>query len=227
MADDNSAELTLEEQELLDEFNSSDPDSEEQRVDEADEDNEEGQEDPKGQLSNKFQTKTSQKLSLVSELATFLLDDNKIKELQQRKPELAERLKRDSKFSHLFSESKADKPAQENEINDRIAEALRNVEVNGTKLPLSDIDDAMRNPEFMKRATALIKGGSDRFEAVEYSLSKAYGVKNKRTPSVLNMTSSEDIPYTKSLPKLTAEEKQLAKIYGVDEEALAKSKLSE
>lgn len=226
MADDNSTVLDSEEQDFLDEFNSSDPDSQEQRVDEADEDDNDSLEDPKGQLSNKFQTKTSQKLSLVSELATFLLDDNKIKELQQRKPELAERLKRDNKFSHLFSESSPGKQVEDTEIKDRIAEALRNVEVNGTKLPASDIDDAMRNPEFMKRASALMKGGADRFEAVEYSLSKAYGVKNKRIPSVLN-ASSEEIPYSKALPKLTADEKQFAQIYGVSEEEIAKAKAQE
>jgi hypothetical protein len=226
MADDNSTALTEEEKSILEEYNATDPDSEEQQVDEADEDNEDSQEDPQGQLSNKFQTKTSQKLSELSELATFLLDETKIKELEQRKPELAERLKRNSKFSHLF-EGKSEVTRETNDDSkDKISETLRNIEINGTKLPSSDIEDALRKPEFMRRAAALIKSGEDRFAAVEYALSKAYGVKHNRAPSVLNRA-SEEIPYSSALPKLSKEEKQLASIYGLTEEELSKAKLTD
>lgn len=224
MADENSAALTEEEQSILDEYNVTDPDSEEQQVYEADEDNDDSQKDPEGQLSNKFQTKTSQKLSQMSELVTFLLDENKIKEIQQRKPELAERLKRDNKFSHLFEQKVDD--ATPSDVEDKVAETLRSIEINGKKLPISDIERAKSNPEFMKRFSALYKGGADRFEAAEYALSKAFNVTNSRTPSVLTQN-SEDVPYKQALPKLSAEEKQIAAIYNISEEELAKAKAND
>lgn len=212
---------------VLDPLDTTESDSMEQRVDEAEDDNDDSLKDPEGQLSNKFLTKTSQKLSVLTKLVTKLLDEDKIKQLQDSDPALAESLKKDNKFSHLFSVSEKADVAADPQDNALLMRALDDIKINGNKLPLSDIQKLQSNQAFMRTYSALVSGGTPVSEAVKISLSSTYpSAKIGKVPSVLNQA-SEAVPYQQALPKLTLDEKRLAKKFGISEEDMAKAKLED
>ncbi len=218
MANENS---NAAEESLLDDSPVTESDSMEQQIDEAGESS--------SDVDNKFVTKTTQKLGDIEQLAIFSLKGNKqlIKQLKEENPELAQRLSRKKKYSHLFEDDSDESESVDAPIKSELIEAARSLEVNGKRLPASDIKKLQGNKEFMKRYKALVNGGYDAFDAAEEAFSKAYpNLASKKGPSVLSGP-SEETPYESTLPKLSDKELKVAKSFGLTKEELQKAKALE
>lgn len=216
MAYDNS---NVEEESLLDSISETDPDG--QQFEDA--------EDTTSDVDNKFVTKTSQKLSDIEQILALALKGNKkiIQELSNDHPELAQRLQRKKRYSHLFDEDEVQTEAEiPSAGKNELIQALRLIEIDGKMLPSVDIKKLQGDNKFMKKYNALIKGGYDSFEAAEDAFSSVFPGHNNKGSSILSRP-SEEVPYKAPLPPLTDKEKKLARSAGLTEEEAQRAKMME